>query len=334
MANPRIEEVDDVSDPEEMDLDAFDFARPGQTTLDQAQTRSQPQQQQRQQQQQQPNADMMAQMQQMLSGQGGGGGGGMPQMDQKERMRIEREQQEKAKSYQCIYPIYFDASRSREEGRRVKKEDAVRNPLARDIVDALQNVAEQTHVALQIVFEPSKCHPKDWANPGRVKVLVKKDGEPITAKIANSEYKQLVLRKLRGIQAQDELESNNHLPEHHLYKMVAAYLKKHPTTEQSPLKLRVPGLPMPKDNKVPAPAVPRGFKMGSILPLHSPALSGGGVSDNMMADMMKELQGGGGGMPSIPGMGGMGGGGGGAGLPPQMPTAAQLNAAKGKKGRK
>jgi signal recognition particle subunit SRP19 len=184
MANPRIEEVDDVSDPDEMDLDAFDFARPGQTTLQQAQVQ---QQQQRQQQQQQPNADMMAQMQAMFGGQGGGNGGGMPQVDQKERMRLEREQQEKSKSYQCIYPIYFDASRSREEGRRVKKEDAVRNPLARDIVDALQHIAGQVNVALQIVFEPSKCHPKDWANPGRVRVLVKKGGEVVTAKVANSE---------------------------------------------------------------------------------------------------------------------------------------------------
>lgn len=182
MANPRIEEVDDVSDPEEMDLDAFDFARPGQTTLQQSQA---PQQRQQPQHQQQPNADMMAQMQAMLSGQGGGG---MPQMDQKERMRLEREQQEKSKSYQCIYPIYFDASRSREEGRRVKKEDAVRNPLAREIVDALQYISGQVNVALQIVFEPSKCHPKDWANPGRVRVLVKKDGEPVTAKIANSKF--------------------------------------------------------------------------------------------------------------------------------------------------
>lgn len=70
--------------------------------------------------------------------------------------------------------------------------------------------------------------------------------------------------------------------------------------------------------------------MGSILPLHSPALSGGGVSDNMMADMMKELQGSGG-MPSIPGMGGMPGMGGGRGanLPPQMPSAAELKAARG-----
>lgn len=149
---------------------------------------------------------MMQQMQQMLGGAGGAGGpggitpemmqkmmggaggaGGMPQMDHKERMRLEREQQEKCKAYQCIYPIYFDASRSREEGRRVKKEDAVRNPLARDIIDALQHISGLVGVALQIVFEPSKCHPKDWANPGRAKVLVKKDGKPVTAKIANSE---------------------------------------------------------------------------------------------------------------------------------------------------
>jgi len=31
--------------------------------------------------------------------------------------------------------------------------------------------------------------------------------------------------------------------------------------------------------------------MGSILPLHSPALSGGGVSDNFFKEMMQEMQG-------------------------------------------
>ena len=32
--------------------------------------------------------------------------------------------------------------------------------------------------------------------------------------------------------------------------------------------------------------------MGQILPLHSPALSGGGVSENMFKEMMQEMQGG------------------------------------------
>lgn len=31
--------------------------------------------------------------------------------------------------------------------------------------------------------------------------------------------------------------------------------------------------------------------MGTILPMHSPALTGGGVSENMLKDMMSEMQG-------------------------------------------
>lgn len=185
MANPRIEEVEDDSmadDPEEMDLDAFDFARPqgqslGQTTA--------------------PDSDsqMMADMMEALSGQQSGAGSAsaaktpqMPRMSDKERERLQREQQEKSKSFQCIYPVYFDSTRSREGGRRVAKEDAIPNPLAREIVDALSHIGSTHNVGLQIVFEPTKTHPKDWANPGRVKVEVKRDGKPVSAKIQNSAY--------------------------------------------------------------------------------------------------------------------------------------------------
>ena len=41
--------------------------------------------------------------------------------------------------------------------------------------------------------------------------------------------------------------------------------------------------------------------MGDILSLHSPALSGGGVSENILRDMMQEMQGQGGG--AIDGLG-------------------------------
>lgn len=48
--------------------------------------------------------------------------------------------------------------------------------------------------------------------------------------------------------------------------------------------------------------------MGTILPLHSPALSGGGISENIIKDMMQEMQG----VEGGPGMvGGEGKGGGG-----------------------
>lgn len=283
MANPRIEEVDDdiAEDPDEMDVDAFDFARPAQGGL-------------------QPSMDPAASqmtpeaIQAMLQG-GMGGMGGQPnmqrppQMSEKDRLQRERETHERTKSYQCIYPIYFDSSRSREEGRRVKKENAVPNPLAREIADALQWIGNSMSIPLQIVFEPHKSHPKDWGNPGRVRAGIKQSGKPVSAKIANK---------------------------HHLYTLISKYLKDHPTTADMAMRYRPAGMPPMKDTP-PAPAVPRGFKIGGILPLHSPALSGGGVNDNFLKDMMSEM---GGQLP--PGMEGMaqmaqmaGGGGGGGGAP-------------------
>lgn len=86
----------------------------------------------------------------------------------------------KIKKYQCLYPLYFDANRSRAQGRRVGKEFAVRNPLAREIVDAVQLLG------LDTVFEPGKTHPKDWSNPGRVRVLVKENGSARNRAVQNS----------------------------------------------------------------------------------------------------------------------------------------------------
>ncbi|KFY16235.1 hypothetical protein V492_01483 [Pseudogymnoascus sp. VKM F-4246] len=73
----------------------------------------------------------------------------------------------KYRDFQCLYPVYFDKNRSRAEGRRVGKELAVENPMAREIVNACGRLR------LETLFEPTKLHPKDWSNPGRVKVRVK-----------------------------------------------------------------------------------------------------------------------------------------------------------------
>lgn len=90
-------------------------------------------------------------------------------------------QREIPKYYQCLYPVYFDKTRSRAEGRKVGTELAVENPLARDIVDAVQLLG------LQLALEPEKLHPKDWANPGRVRVLLKNEsGKLVNPRIKNS----------------------------------------------------------------------------------------------------------------------------------------------------
>jgi signal recognition particle subunit SRP19 len=87
----------------------------------------------------------------------------------------------KSKRWISLYPIYFDSAKTRAEGRRVGKESAVENPLARTIAAA---VAEQ---GLNVVFEPGKIHPKDWANPGRVKIELKsEDGKLKRPHVKNS----------------------------------------------------------------------------------------------------------------------------------------------------
>lgn len=92
-----------------------------------------------------------------------------------------RPPQEIPKHWQCLYPVYFDKTRSRAEGRQVSSKLAVENPLARDILDACQQLG------LRVGFEPEKLHPKDWANPGRVRVLLKDDnGRLLNPQIKNS----------------------------------------------------------------------------------------------------------------------------------------------------
>ncbi|KAI1453805.1 signal recognition particle, SRP19 subunit [Annulohypoxylon moriforme] len=201
------------------------------------------------------------------------------------------------KDYQMLYPIYFDLTRSRAEGRRVSKSLAVKNPLAREIAAACASLR------LSPVFEAHRIHPKDWANPGRVRVKLSSSTKSASKSANQNPYAAQVKNK------------------HHLYILVAQHLQAHPTTDASDAlrRVRVPGLNAPDDDEPwPRPAVPRGWKMGDLLPAYSAAMTGGGVSENAFKDMMKEMQGGGGGgnadmmsmlggMGGMPGMGGMGG---------------------------
>lgn len=99
------------------------------------------------------------------------------------------------RNYQCLYPVYFDKSRARTEGRRVNRKLAVENPLAKDILDAVQVMG------LQAGFEPDKLHPKDWANPGRVRVLLRsEDGKLLNQSVKNSMFGTPVTSILPSVQ--------------------------------------------------------------------------------------------------------------------------------------
>ncbi|KAK0634679.1 signal recognition particle, SRP19 subunit [Bombardia bombarda] len=303
-SHPRIEEVEDsdvdMSDPSEDDID--DFAeedilrqrvmpsRPKQQPQAPPPTfssqRTVPQQSQQQQQQFLP-----------------------PQAQPRGYPEMQTTADDSAyKSYQCLYPVYFDATRTRAEGRRVSRALAVANPLATEIVNACASLR------LMTVLEAGKLHPKDWANPGRVKVALKEGKGAGHHQVKNK---------------------------HHLYVLVAQHLKRHPATDDAPaLRVVVRGAPPPPQVEAGKPwprvAAPRGWKMGELLPYYSPAMTGGGVSENFLKDMMKEMGGAGGpgaDMASL--LAGMGAGGpGGAGAGGAGGGAIEEKRKKDKKGKK
>ncbi|KAK5091761.1 signal recognition particle subunit [Lithohypha guttulata] len=278
MSNPRIEEVSD-SDPEIDDPEDFlpnEIMRPVNAPAPQSSSASS------------PNPTLMQ----------------PPLPAQREVSDADMQaRRAEVKPYASIYPIYFSKARSRHDGRRVSKKLAIDNPLAFSIFKAVRQVIGSS---LRMSFEPDKTHPKDWSNPGRVKVQL---FGPDTHKPLHPTIKN---RK-------------------HLYNLVAEELVNNPTRPDDPLELKLQGLPVPEnflDTKI---AVPRGWKMGNILPIHSAAVSGGGVSDNFLKEAMEEMKQmqaaqGGGQLPAGPGgmdmnamaqmmqgMGGMGGFGGGGG---------------------
>ncbi|KAF9005416.1 hypothetical protein BDQ17DRAFT_1408193 [Cyathus striatus] len=75
------------------------------------------------------------------------------------------------KSWTCIYPIYLDAKRPYGTGqRRVERAKSLWWPLSKDIAEAANRLG------LGTLHEVNKSHPRDWENPGRVRVQWKKDG--------------------------------------------------------------------------------------------------------------------------------------------------------------
>lgn len=148
------------------------------------------------------------------------------------------EEKSEIKKMQLIYPCYFDINRSHKEGRRVSRELAVENPLAKTICNCLRKLQ------LPVLLELEKCHPQDFGNPGRVRVLIKEDGESVASEFSNKRA---------------------------LFREISRYLKSNPTTLRSIGKDQ--GLPYPREfeqgfEPEEIPKV-KGFRMNTIAPVHS-----------------------------------------------------------------
>lgn len=259
---PTLEEVDDVEDIDNMEFDPADFdprnpfskstpmdssagakLRPAESSTP-APT---------------PQSRTTAQQSQPSSSSSQGLPGSGPFIDNEADM-------DKFSDWQVIYPVYFDSTRTHKEGRRVSKEMAVKNPQAHVLMHACRDIG------VHVVFEAEKTHPKDWANPGRIRVLIKENSKSGVAP-------NTVVKNKR-----------------HLYKLISDYLKSHPISEetpkQSPMYTRISqmdGAQLPESFH--PLAVPRGWKINDVLPLNSRALSAGKQSEEMFNQMQNMFPG-------------------------------------------
>ena len=91
----------------------------------------------------------------------------------------------KFKHYSILYPIYIDAKRAHKSGeRRVNKAKAIRFPKAQEMAEVCGRF-----FGLSPLYEPEKTHPRDWANPGRVRVLLRDaSGKTVNVQVPDSEF--------------------------------------------------------------------------------------------------------------------------------------------------
>ncbi|KAM5541741.1 hypothetical protein V8D89_004470 [Ganoderma adspersum] len=208
------------------------------------------------------------------------------------------------KKWTCIYPIYIDAKRPCGTGeRRIARAKSVWWPLSKDIADATNRLG------LGTLHEVNKSHPRDWENPGRVRVQWKKDGRLVNPAIKTK--KQL----LEMISFQIQTLKPDNVPKAP-YNADPTPQTTEPPALSTPLKGKQPAKggskatsvsnttisPSPdtkRPAKVPSPPQPWPQLTSRISP-YSPVLPSGVLIETVKAGMTAEV---------APGVGGGGGGG-------------------------
>ncbi|EGO03462.1 hypothetical protein SERLA73DRAFT_174951 [Serpula lacrymans var. lacrymans S7.3] len=205
------------------------------------------------------------------------------------------------KKWTCIYPIYIDAKRSYGTGeRRIPREKSVWWPLSKDIADA------SVRLGLRSLHEVNKAHPRDWENPGRVRVQWKKDGRLLNGAIKSK--KQLL--EMISFQIQRIKPDSIPIPPYTTAssrvttptpaKTVPSISKgKQPASKS---KAGIPAAPLQKfggGRKMPVPPEPHPPLASRVSP-YSPALPSGVLIEAVKAGMNAQESGGGGAAPGGP----------------------------------
>ncbi|KAK7439402.1 signal recognition particle subunit [Stygiomarasmius scandens] len=219
------------------------------------------------------------------------------------------------KSWTCIYPIYIDAKRPYGTGqRRVERAKSVWWPLSKDIAEATNRLG------LGTLHEVNKSHPRDWENPGRVRVQWKKDGILVNPNIkTKKQLLEMICMQIQHLKPENvprppyNTSSSNPNP-----TASSASSNTNPTSssnkgkQPATAKSKSPIAPQPKQaggRRLPVPPEPHPPLASRVSP-YSPALSTGVLIETVKAGMnaQESNQGavggpGGAGVPNIPSKG-------------------------------
>ncbi|KAJ7885184.1 signal recognition particle, SRP19 subunit [Mycena olivaceomarginata] len=211
------------------------------------------------------------------------------------------------KNWTCIYPIYIDAKRAYGTGqRRVPREHAVWWPLSKDIADA------STALGLAVLHEVQKSHPRDWENPGRVRVQWKKDGRLLNPVIRT---KKILLQSIAA-RIQLTKPQSKPVPPFHPSRTAANTSPSPSSTAPPPTpgKGKQASAPAPKKpsagaRPAPAPAQPPQPHppLNARVSPYSPALATGMLVDAVKAGMAAQAEAAAAPAPGTPGLQGAGG---------------------------
>ncbi|KAG6901343.1 hypothetical protein C0995_013306 [Termitomyces sp. Mi166 len=187
------------------------------------------------------------------------------------------------KSWTCIYPIYIDAKRPYGTGqRRVSRAKSLWWPLSKDIAEAA------SRLGLSTLHEVNKAHPRDWDNPGRVRVQWKKDGRLVNSAVKTK--KQLLEMICLQIQ-QLKPENIPKPPYNYTPSNPAAVVPPKPSSNKgkqpAQTKSKSPATPQPKQTgsrRVPVPPEPLP-PLSSRISQYSPAISTGVLLETVKAGM-------------------------------------------------
>ncbi|KAK0449600.1 signal recognition particle, SRP19 subunit [Desarmillaria tabescens] len=193
------------------------------------------------------------------------------------------------KKWTCIYPIYIDAKRPYGTGqRRVAREKSVWWPLSKDIAEATNRLG------LGTLHEVNKAHPRDWENPGRVRVLWKKDGRLVNPAIqTKKQLLEMVCIQIQRLKPENipkppyntspaKVEPVIPAPKSHT-TMSASTKGKQPATTKSKSP-SAPQLTKTSGRRPPIPPEPHPPLASRVSP-YSPAISTGVLIETVKAGM-------------------------------------------------